>query len=116
MTKILDLVRRNEIDLVLVGKTAGHQNSGFLPEKLARKAPCSVLVVPEGTPATISNLLVAAEFSDDSADAMEAAIAIARAVPLSAVSTCNLSRVSEWPNPHRLGALLRRHAGELTFR
>lgn len=86
ITEILDTVCRDKIDLVLVGRTAAHQNSGLLPEKLARKAPCSVLVIPEGTEARISHLLVATDFSDDSTDAMEAAIAFARAVPLSSMA------------------------------
>ena len=43
LVELLRLVRQEEIDLILVGKTREHQKSGMLPEKLARKAPCSVL-------------------------------------------------------------------------
>ncbi len=46
IVEILRLARQKEIDLILVGKTTEHHQSGLLPEKLARKAPCSVLVVP----------------------------------------------------------------------
>ena len=116
VTEILEVVRRNKIDLILVGKTAGHQNSGLLPEKLARKAPCSVCVVPEGTAAKISNLLVAADFSDNSADAMEAAIAFARAVPLSSMTCLHAYWLPKVMHPaadctdNRFHALLRRCA------
>ena len=81
-TEILKLLRQEEIDLVVAGKTSGHQNSGLLPEKLARKAPCSVLVVPEGTQPEMTNVLAAVDFSENSVHAMEAAIAFARSVPL----------------------------------
>lgn len=82
VTEILDLVRREQIDLVMAGKTSRHQNSGFLPEKLARKCPCSVLVVPEATRPEITNMLAAVDFSEHSVDAMETAVALARAVPI----------------------------------
>ncbi len=75
LVEILRLTRQKEIDLILVGKTKEHQQSGMLPEKLARKAPCSVLVVPEGTQPEISKILVPVDFSEHSADAMDVAIA-----------------------------------------
>ena len=75
LVEILRLARQKEIDLILVGKTREHQESGMLPEKLARKAPCSVLVVPEGAQPRISKILVPVDFSDHSSDAMDVAIA-----------------------------------------
>ena len=85
-TEILRLVQRKQIDLVVVGRRNAQQNRGLLPERLARKAPCSVLVVPERSRDLITHLLVAADFSDDSSLAMEVALAFARAVPLSRVA------------------------------
>ncbi len=79
LVEILRLTRQKEIDLILVGKTKEHQQSGMLPEKLARKAPCSVLVVPEGAQPEISKILVPVDFSEHSADAMDVAIAFTSA-------------------------------------
>lgn len=79
LVEILRLARQKEIDLILVGKTREHQESGMLPEKLARKAPCSVLVVPEGAMPRISKILVPVDFSEHSAVALDAAIAFSTA-------------------------------------
>jgi len=82
LTEILRLVRQKAIDLVLVGRTSERKDSRMVPEKLARKAPCSVLVIPQRSRAQVTRLLVPVDFSENSADAMEVAIAFAHATPL----------------------------------
>ena len=79
LTQMLRLTQQKEIDLVLIGKTKEHQSSGMLPEKLARKAPCSVLIVPEDSEPRIRRILVAVDFSEHSSDALEVAVAFASA-------------------------------------
>ncbi len=46
------------IDLILVGNRQEQRKSGVLPEKLALDAPCSVLIVPEGTKPKLTKTLV----------------------------------------------------------
>ncbi len=95
LVEILRLARQKEIDLLLVGKTKEHQQSGMLPEKLARKAPCSVLVVPEGAPSRISKILVPVDFSEHSADAMDVAIAFSIAGTLPDIAGLHVYRSYE---------------------
>ena len=80
---IAELLRRavqHNVDLIVVGNTSDKPDAGALPEKLARKAPCSVLIVREGSEPRIKRILVPVDFSRDSADALQAAAAIARTV------------------------------------
>ena len=73
---LLDQLRRRDTDLILVGKR--DTNVPFV-EKLARKAPCSVMIVPSGRSVAYRRILVPTDFSDHSARAMEVAVALARA-------------------------------------
>jgi nucleotide-binding universal stress UspA family protein len=82
LLEILRWTRRKEIDLVIVGKKGRSKRPARIPEKLARKAPCSVLVVPHGFPETLSRILVATDFSDASADALDIGIAFGAAAGL----------------------------------
>jgi nucleotide-binding universal stress UspA family protein len=79
LVEMLRITQYSEIDLVLVGKTAEHRDSGMLPEKLARKAPCSVLIIPEHSEPAIRKVLVALDFSEYSGDTLEVAVAFASA-------------------------------------
>ena len=45
---IIQKVREEDIDLVILGRKTGRESNRNLPLKLARKAPCSVWVIPEG--------------------------------------------------------------------
>jgi nucleotide-binding universal stress UspA family protein len=95
LVEILRLARQKEIDLILVGKTGEHQQSGMLPEKLARKAPCSVLVVPEGAQPRISKILVPIDFSEHSVDAMDVALAFRSDEPVSDIVCTHVYRAFE---------------------
>jgi nucleotide-binding universal stress UspA family protein len=79
---LLEFLRRakeDEIDLIVMRKRREPSGGGTLFEKLARKAPCSVLFVPEGSKAWFTSILVPVDFSENSADAMEIAVALALA-------------------------------------
>jgi nucleotide-binding universal stress UspA family protein len=70
----LSLVLEKDCDLVVTG--------GDKPEiaiRLARKAPCSVCVVPANTPTDVRKLMVAVDFSEYSRYASEFGIALANA-------------------------------------
>jgi len=73
---LLDQLRQRDTDLILVGKS--ETNVAFV-EKLVRKAPCSVMVVPPGRSVAYRRLFVATDFSEHSAQAMEVAVAFAQA-------------------------------------
>lgn len=76
LLEMLRLARGKEADLVLVGKDRAY---GTMAEKMARKAPCSVLIVPPGAKSVINNVLVPLDFSDHSEDAIDVAIAFGKA-------------------------------------
>jgi nucleotide-binding universal stress UspA family protein len=79
VVELLRGIRQHEIDIAVVGKGAGKDDAGSVPEQLARQAPCSVMIVHEGSEPRISRILVPVDFSDHSTDAFEAALAFARA-------------------------------------
>jgi len=77
---LIELLRRAkqlQIDLIIMRKRRKPTASGTLLERIARKAPCSVLFVPEGCQARFTNILVPIDFSDSSANAMDVALAFA---------------------------------------
>lgn len=76
LIEFLRKAKKEDIDLIVMRKRREPTAKGTLFEKLARKAPCSVLFVPEGSKAWFTNILVPVDFSDNSFDAMETAVAI----------------------------------------
>ena len=76
LIEFLRKTKEEDIDLIVMRKRQEPTAKGTLFEKLARKAPCSVLFVPEGSKAWFTNILVPVDFSDNSFDAMETAVAI----------------------------------------
>jgi nucleotide-binding universal stress UspA family protein len=79
---LIELLRRakqEKIDLIVMRKRRKPTASGTLFEKLARKAPCSLLFIPEGTGPQFTNILVPTDFSENSMDAMEVALGLASA-------------------------------------
>jgi nucleotide-binding universal stress UspA family protein len=74
--ELLHLAEEEQSDLIVV---PGGPGDTALAEKLARKAPCSVLAVPAGAPARCERVLGAVDFSPFSAGAAEVAAAFARA-------------------------------------
>ena len=77
--ELLSRIRENDIDLVVVDRENPETSGITLSERLARKAPCSVLMIPEGNEAKFTRVLVALDFSKNSEDAMDVAIAFASA-------------------------------------
>ena len=77
---IVELVRcsrQRDVDLAIVGRASPPMHLGQICERMARKAPCSVLIVPENSRPRISAILVPVDFSSHSADALELALALA---------------------------------------
>jgi len=94
LQSILEEIRENSIDLVIIGRKKSHERSSMiLAERLARKAPCTVLVVPEGSGAELNSILVATDFSHHSLLAMEEAIQAALALGISEITCANVYHV-----------------------
>jgi SulP family sulfate permease len=64
--RLLDYVTELQGDVILIG---GKKHK--LGARLAMVAPCSVAVVPDGHPATLSHVMVAVDFSDDTARTLD---------------------------------------------
>jgi SulP family sulfate permease len=76
--RLLAFAAEQEADLIVVGHRRGSPRQRFLARRLAMKAPCSVWMVPEGSPATLDRVLVPIDFSEPAADAMLVATSMAR--------------------------------------
>ncbi len=95
-TPLLELLRRvsyKNIDLIVLGKLKEPAAGGTLGLKVARKAPCSVFVVPENTPPKFESIMVPADFVESSLRALEVAVAIAASAKIAEVTCVHAYRV-----------------------
>ena len=76
--RLLTHVAEKQVDLLLVGHRQGVPGRKALARRLAMKAPCSVWMVPEGSPAELRRILVPIDFSEPAADSMRVATSMAR--------------------------------------
>lgn len=76
LSEVLRAARDGDADLLIAGRG---RRGGTLAVKLSRKAPCSVLVVPEHAPAADGPVLVAVDLSAPAADALAASLRLAEA-------------------------------------
>ncbi len=74
--KILKLAHEKSADMILVGRKVNLPGTGVVSQRLARRASCSLLIIPENSVPKMDKLLVPSDFSDYSKDAMEEAIMI----------------------------------------
>ncbi|HEU18055.1 MAG TPA: universal stress protein [Deltaproteobacteria bacterium] len=89
----IDLLRKfkdMDIDLLVLGKIRSELTKRTIPAKIARKAPCSVLFIPEGMKPEFSNILVPIDFSEISRDALDIALSLASAANLDTVRCINI--------------------------
>jgi nucleotide-binding universal stress UspA family protein len=78
MDRLLEFAAEHEVELILLGHRKGQPGRSALARRLAMKAPCSVWMVPEGSPATLGRILVPVDFSEPAADAVRVATSMAR--------------------------------------
>jgi nucleotide-binding universal stress UspA family protein len=76
---LLEYAAVNENDLMLVGHRKQTSGRRSLARRLAMKAPCSVLMAPEGAAPAFDRIVVPTDFSEPSADALSVATALASA-------------------------------------
>jgi len=74
--KILKLAHDKSADMIIVGRKVNLPGTSVVTQRLARRASCSLLIVPEGSVPKADRLLVPSDFSDYAKDAMEQAILI----------------------------------------
>ena len=91
--EIIQKVREEDIDVVILGRKTGRESNRNLALKMARKAPCSVWVIPEGAEGSIRNVLAPLDYSENSKDAMEIALSVASAANLGALSALHVFKV-----------------------
>jgi len=77
--QLLTFVAQSQTDLLIVGHGSGHSGWRALARRLAMKAPCSVLMVPENAPAHLRHILTPIDFSEHAADTLRVAVSLARA-------------------------------------
>lgn len=90
---LLGQIKEHEIDLVIIGREPDSPTLRNLPIKLARKAPCSVLVVPEGAKPAITSILVPIDFSNYARDAVVEAVSLAIAAKLEKITLLHLFKL-----------------------
>lgn len=83
--ELLNWSNIKNIDLFIAGRKKELKGSGVLPNKLARKAPCSVLFVPEKPTLRLHEIFVPVDFSESSEMAFETALNIAHKDEISTV-------------------------------
>ena len=90
----ISYTKKEDIDLLIVGQR-NEDESGYdsLAEKLARKAFCSVLIIPEGTSPVLEKILVSVDFSDHSLNALDIGSAFAKAADLDQIYILNIYQV-----------------------
>ncbi len=77
LDKLLECTAELGADLLVVGHRRNASGRRSLSRRLAMQAPCSVWMVPEGTPARIGTVLAAVDFSQPAAHALSLATLIA---------------------------------------
>ena len=79
---LLEFISQQRCDLTLLGHRKDRSGQRSLARRLAMIAPCSVLMLPEGAPVSISEIVAPTDFSRHSADSLEVAVSIAKAARL----------------------------------
>ena len=75
---ILKFISKNNIDLIVMGRHEKFAGRGVLSNRLARRASCSLFIIPENSIPNPKNILVPCDYSPHSKIAMEEAISIAK--------------------------------------
>jgi nucleotide-binding universal stress UspA family protein len=74
--KVLKLAQEKSADMIMIGRKVSIPGTGVASQRLARRASCSLMIVPEGAKPKIKKLLVPSDFSDYSKEAMHAAVTL----------------------------------------
>ena len=72
--KLIHWTQVKEIDLLIVGRKIQSKGSGITARRVARKAGCNVLFVPENAAGKIRRIIVPIDFSENAARALRTAL------------------------------------------
>ncbi len=75
---LLELAIKGETDLIIIGQKQDIPGTGVLAQRLARRASCNLLIIPEGAKPEVSRILVPIDFSKYSKLALETVADLAR--------------------------------------
>lgn len=75
---IFKYTKQADIDLIVMGRREKLKQTGALAQRIARRATCSLLIIPEGSTPKMDKILVPSDFSDYSKLAVQQAINVAR--------------------------------------
>jgi nucleotide-binding universal stress UspA family protein len=75
--EILKFVTKEKMDLIIVGHKGKQKSGGVLIQRLARRAGCSLLVIPQKSKLNFERILVPVDFSNYSKMALEKAVSLA---------------------------------------
>lgn len=75
---LLKYAAQERVDLIVLGRKNEKKNGGVLVSRIARRAGCSLLIVPKGSEFKLNKILVPTDFSDYSKKAMEKAITLSK--------------------------------------
>lgn len=87
---LLKAAIKHQADLLLLGHGKDRRGHRSLARRMAMKAPCSVWMAPEGSPASISRILVPVDFSSMAADALHIATEVAKSLQLVKVTALHV--------------------------
>lgn len=85
---LVKLAKEMDADLLIMSRKKISSGSGITAKKIARKVESDLLFVPERISTTIENILVAVDFSENSARAVEKALYLADQLHLKNKVTC----------------------------
>jgi len=68
--EIVAYAQQVDVDLILCGKSTAKREHDLLPHRIARKAPCSVLLLPHDSHVSFNRILVAVDRSKNSCEAL----------------------------------------------
>lgn len=91
---LISYTQNKDIDLLIVGhQTDEGSGNSSLSEKLARKAFCSVMIVPRQAYPLLKQILVPIDFSEHSLNALDVGSAFAKAAGLDHINILNIYQV-----------------------
>ncbi len=113
---LMKLVSELDLDLVVIGRKSEKPGGGIIINRLARRASCSLLVVPKNTNLNLQNIWVPSDFSGYSKMALEKSVEIARRVD--GTPTINIQNVFQVPSGYHytgksfqeFGEIMKNHA------
>ncbi len=86
LTELLKITEKSEVDLLLIGNDKAHAKAN---KKIIRKAPCSVLLVPEKFKTNIGSIFMPIDYSDYTDMSVNMALKLGACYPISEVKAVN---------------------------